>query len=113
VTVNGSAGHHPERRGKHPLERILCWWIAPLDSTLKGLSLTRLLAIGIFYATVHLAHDWIEHTKITGVALGWAFSSFIILGFTLAVCTALGGKAVMAFVAAKLSGTTLAPVEGK
>ena len=53
--------------------------------------------------TFHLAHDWIEKATRDSVPLGFAFATFVVAEFTLAVCTALGGKFVMAFVQSKFT----------
>lgn len=83
--------------------RAFWWLLAPLDSNKEGLSLTRLLSAGIFWATFHLAHDWIDEVHHKGDAPGWAFGTFVTACFTLSVCTALGGKYVIAFVQSKFS----------
>lgn len=65
---------------------ILCWFVAPLDDRLRGLSLTRLLAIGCF---VFVAHSIFWHEEeLTYVHL-W----ILMLG----ICTAYGKKVLLAF----------------
>ena len=65
---------------------ILKWGIAPLDDRLRGLSLTRLLAIACF---VFVAHGAIQHEQ----GLSWV--DFWVL--TLGICTAYGKKVLLAF----------------
>ena len=78
--------------------RMMHFWIAPFVDRWVGLSLTRVLAVAIFCSTVHLAHDWLRTLKDSP---GWAFSTFVLTGFLLAVCTALGGKYILAFIQSK------------
>lgn len=54
----------PNRRGQHPVLRVLMWGLAPLADNLEGLSLNRFLAILFAVAAVHgrLVHD----SPITG-----------------------------------------------
>ena len=65
---------------------ILKWGIAPLDDRLRGLSLTRLLAIACF---VFVAHEVLWHEE----GLSWV--DFWVL--TLGICTAYGKKVLLAF----------------
>lgn len=65
---------------------ILCWFVAPLDDRLRGLSLTRLLAISCF---VFVAHEVLWHEE----GLSWV--DFWVL--TLGICTAYGKKVLLAF----------------
>lgn len=72
--------------------------MAPWVEDWHGLSLTRFIAGGTFMATVELAHDWIAWAKEQNQTLGWAFATFILSGFLLAVMAAIGQKAVLPFV---------------
>lgn len=86
--------------------RAFWWLLAPVDSRKQGLSITRLMSVVILWMTFHLAHDWIDKATKDGVPLGFAFTSMVVAGFTLAVCTALGGKYVAAFVQSKFAETS-------
>lgn len=74
----------PERRDR-PVTRVLLWFVAPLDDRLRGLSLTRILAVLCF---VYVGHSvWEER------ALSWVDFWVLALG----ICTAYGKKVLLAF----------------
>lgn len=74
----------PDRR-THWVTRILMWPIAPFDDRIRGLSLTRLLAVACF---VMVAHEVFVHEK----GLTWIDFWTLVLG----ICTAFGKKMVNA-----------------
>lgn len=103
------------------------WLLAPVVERWRGLSLTRFIAMGTFWCTFHLAHDWLDVVRdvmtaaaiakiIPTVSIGWAFVTFTLGGFFLAVITALGAKHVdqlLTIVGAKLGVALVkAPVPG-
>lgn len=67
------------------------WTLAPLVRDWHGLSLIRGLSIYIAVTTGDLAHDWIAATR-DKTTLGFAFATFALGGFFLAVIVGLGEK---------------------
>lgn len=92
-----------EERRHHPIQRGVMWMLAVLVEKWQGLSLTRFLAIGIFFGTLDVAHDLLElcapkvdaATKMTVALTVPAPYVFLVLGgFLLSVVAALGAKHV-------------------
>ncbi len=79
--------HNFHRDADRPLHvRFLHFWFAPWVDHWRGLSLTRFIAVVLTVAAVH--GSLIHEQPITGMDVTMA---------TLAVCTALGGKYILAF----------------
>ncbi len=86
-------------RRRRPLLRFCLWFVAPLDERLRGLSLTRLLAMACFV--------FVGHTVWEEQRLSWVDYSTLLLG----VCAAFGKKLVYALVSRAAATPKDAPTD--
>lgn len=85
-----------ERRVQHQVLRFLLWFVAPFDDRIRGLSLTRLLAVACFVFVWHeieVGHE-IALKAGTPIRLSWIDYATFLLG----VAAAFGKSVVLALI---------------